>query len=489
MSKISEQADAPKKRARKGDGCLWPRTRADGTKGNYEIRVGIGSRKYESIPLKTKNQAEAEKEYEDWKKERKEGDNSAIDGNMPAYDYAWKWLDERRKEIGKPGGITKETWRRDRNRLKALKSFLEEKRLTRIKLAELTPEFFKMFRDWRIQQTRGNREGGVPISQEGANQDLEKLLEIFRGAWKKGLIRKDPGLDVKRLPEEEKDDFAPHTPEELREVFLLVEDPAAIDYCQCVAASGTRAMEMMQLKVKDVLDWDHGIIYIRPDEASGAKVKTKYSKRKFRALEEVMTILRRIRDERGNMGPEDYFFLRSSDRLPFVESPRYAYDQLVAAWEKANNIRGKAGIEEIANKITIRSLRHFFASWAINRTDAPMQEIQLKKYIGHKSKKNDTLGKHYYHPDLYGEGIQRFAQVPLFGCLLSLEATHRRRSGADHPADVIGAGAAAEESATSAHGDLADGGEPSVSPAEDTTPTDPQSNAGGAAFVDMGFGI
>jgi len=491
-SKMGRSKHAARKpRADTGDGCLRRRSKSNGKGGrifygNFAFQKRDASGKMISHNLGTSDRAEAEKRAKTIRGALQADEAWVVDGRILVGDYIRDWLGGKRRDTEQLGILKQSTLRRYQDRVAAIRRFLEQCGKLRLMVKDVNTEFFKEFQAWRLRQTRCNKENGVVITPEGVNQDLDLLAIIFRAAYQDRLIPKNPTKGVKPLPTEVKRIDLP-TRGELEEVFLQLSDPMLVDYCHVVVATGMRSMEGQQLKFKHV-DWERQFISIQPDPVSGWKPKNKNSVREIPLSAEVMDILKRIRDRRGSVSPEDYVFVLA-DGSPLVERPRHAYDRLNAACEKVNKLRRAAGKTEL--KVNVRQLRHWCSSWSINRTENPLQAIQLIAYLGHVDL--EMLKRTYYHADIDGEGAERIRQTPLFGRQISLEAAPGRTIGAKHTANVPGVRAEAVGDAPPSHDDSGECREASVDSAEDMALPDlrptARDDAGGEAFVGVGEGI
>ncbi len=397
------------KKADPGDGCLYQRVRRKNGrvyKDSYVIITRDDEGNQVRIPLDTKVYEEAKEKLREWQGARAAGDNSAITGRIPVNEYLVRWLAGKSHDTSEPSAIRPQTIVKYGNYITPFITYLKKSGYEFLQMMDMTPALFKGYQAWRLKQTRCGKPGGVPITPEGVNREVKFLKGIFKNAYHDRLIPKDPTKDVDKLRIAPKKTLLPSAAE-LWEVLQETGDQVVMDYATTIAVTGMRAMEGMSRKFKHV-DLDRRIIHICDD--GDFRLKNEKSARNIPLPNEARDIVMRIKAERKNVTGEDFIFVMP-DGSPLAKHKDHAYHVVTRTLTALNKKRSKAGLSEIP-AITIRLLRHWFISWALNRPDNALSETQLIKIVGHAD--FEMIRNIYYHLDVEGESGRKMREAALF---------------------------------------------------------------------------
>jgi integrase len=400
------------KKADPGDGCLHQRIRRKKGRVYYDNYVIIARNEEGNqvrIPLHTKVYEEAKGKLREWQAARNAGDNWAIAGSCTVIEYNNRWLAGKELDAAERGAVRPQTIAKYRNYITPFNKYLMESGNELLQLKDLKDAHLKGYQAWRLKQTRFGKPGGVPITPEGINREVKFLNSVFKRAYNDRLIPKDPTKRVEKLKTAPRRILLPGAAE-LLEVFQATGDQVVTDYATTIALTGMRAMEGMSRKFKHV-DIERRILHICDD--GDFKLKNNNSARDIPLPDEARAIIVRIRAERRNATDEDYVFVKP-DGSPLVEHKDHAYHAVTRTLRALNRKRRKAGIREIP-EFNIRTLRHWFISWALNRSDNALTETQLIKIVGHAD--FEMIRNTYYHLDVEGESGRKMRETPLFSAI------------------------------------------------------------------------
>ncbi|MDR1612249.1 MAG: tyrosine-type recombinase/integrase [Planctomycetota bacterium] len=358
------------------------------------------------IPLHTKVYEDAKEKLREWQAARNAGDNSAITGRRTVIEYNNLWLAGKELDAVDRGVVRPQTIVKYRNYITPFNKYLVESGNEFLQMKDLKDTHLKGYQAWRRKQTRFGKPGGVPISPEGINREVKFLNSVFKHAYSDHLIPKDPTKGVENLKTTPKKILLPGATE-LLAVFQATGDQVVMDYATIIAITGMRAMEGMSRKFKHV-DIELRILHICDD--GDFKLKNANSARDIPLPDEARAIIARIRAERKNAMDEDYVFVKP-DGSPLMEHKDHAYHVVTRTLRALNRKRRKAGIREIPD-FNIRTLRHWFISWALNRPVNALTETQLIKIVGHAD--FEMIRNTYYHLDVEGESGRKMRETPLF---------------------------------------------------------------------------
>ncbi|MDR1661492.1 MAG: phage integrase SAM-like domain-containing protein, partial [Azoarcus sp.] len=240
------------KKADPGDGCLYQRTRhknGRNYKDNYVIIARNEEGKQIRITLGTKDYTRAKEMLRVWQVARSAGDDAEVNGRMTVVDYDNRWLARKELDAAERGSVRPQTIAKYKNYLAPFNAYLTECGYTLLKVKDLKAVHLKGYQAWRLKQTRFGKPGGIPISPEGINREVQFLKGVFKGAYHDRLVSKDPAKGVEKLKTNHKKILLPSA-RELWEVFQETGDQAVTDYGKTIALTGMRAMEGMSRKFK-----------------------------------------------------------------------------------------------------------------------------------------------------------------------------------------------------------------------------------------------
>jgi integrase len=260
----------------------------------------------------------------------------------------------------------------------------------RVALVGLRPYFkgiamkacgYREIDDW--QQKRG-----VKLSARSYNIELETLKILFRYACERGILLENYALKYKRRKQHRKLPSIPTRGEFFKLLAGLRNAPKAVasgsaDMVEFLAYSGTRVGEAREVRMSDI-DFDNRRITI-----TGGELGTKNNEQRAIPLfPDLKELFERMFKSRAN--------LKQSSKLFPIQSPRGAMQN---ACERMR-----------LSDFTVHSLRHFFASNAIEQ-DANFKVVA--EWLGHKDG-GVLVAKTYGHlrPDFSAQVAERMSIHP-----------------------------------------------------------------------------
>jgi integrase len=302
-------------------------------------------------------------------------------------------------------------------------------RLGNIKLAKLTPQMLKGFRNQLIGDDNGNGEQGynvtLALSRPLARKVLISLKSLLRNAEYSHVAA---DVKIKSGKREHRLEAGTDFPEagEIKRLIEAAKAPRQRALLLTAALTGLRASELRGLRWKDVR-LDHGTLTVNQRADRFNKIgppKSKAGTRTIPLAPEVIEALKRWKPACPTKADA-----RGDDRLVFPTSTGHFEHH-------SNMLRGLAPImiaarvvdDDGAPKYAMHAFRHFFASWCINPKNRGGRELPPKvvqHLLGHSSivMTLDVYGHLFPNPEDREELAQATAALlggPPTGKLLGL---------------------------------------------------------------------
>lgn len=153
--------------------------------------------------------------------------------------------------------------------------------------------------------------------------------------------------------------------------------------------TGCRRAEMEHLRWQDV-DFDRNVVVINGDKKAEWTPKTRNGYRDIPMSKAMRSMLCRVRKAATNATDDDVVFTTPDGRAMYEWS-----DFPLRRFQDAIRRLQKRGVD-IARG-SLRTLRHWFISHAINRDDDPLTLLEVQRIVGHGDL--SMIERVYYHPD------------------------------------------------------------------------------------------
>jgi len=253
-------------------------------------------------------------------------------------------------------------------------------RLGATKLSSLTHARVQKFRDELL-----DRDNGGVVSRRLARRVLGGLKAILKDARRRGNVAQNVALDVnvelsKRDRAKLKIGVDVPTAEEIGRVLRAAPDGRARALIMVAAFAGLRASELRGLRWQDVdLRTDRAVVHVRQRADRYNKIGRPKSEAGERAVPMpnlVANTLRQWQLESTHKRDEDFVFGTrngKSDVLSNIVRRAWLPAQIKASVVDANGKAKYGGLH---------CLRHFFASWCINRRKDGGLELPIKVVQG-----------------------------------------------------------------------------------------------------------
>lgn len=402
-----------KAKADHGEGSLFRRTKKVGGRvrevGNFIFKIMVnGKVVWENTGTKDLDVARIKKA--EILLRLQNGVSDQANKRIAAAQYFRQWLQEKERLANTRNLLKESSIKKYRNLVALMEGYLEENGLAMLEMRNFSVEHGRGFLDWLVSRGRYHGKSDTPISESGANGIWKNLRMVVRMAIKERLINEDFLDKVESFKITRRRTRLPAMAE-IEEVLGYMDEPEARDTIVAVAVQGTRPSELFNLTWDQIrFHMDPPAMLIHPHEGENLTPKTESSIREVGIHKDLLAILRKWRRERPEAKGADRVFL-CSDGRPMAEYPNYAYRRLCKALRAANRARKAKGQEPIP-EITLRLLRHFNASWRINRAENPMPALAVVKDLGWVD--TQMLEDRYYHPDLESSLSRKTVEAPFF---------------------------------------------------------------------------
>ena len=180
------------------------------------------------------------------------------------------------------------------------------KAIGHIRMDKLTTRHIQAFIN-TLSKDGANEINGKPLSPKSVRHNLNLISDVFNYGIKMGVVADNPCSRV-ALPKIEQKEKQIYTPEEaMRFLDLLNNEPIKYRaFFNLAIYSGFRRGELLGLEWKDI-DWDSGIISVRRTSCYSHTrgvytdtTKTKMSQRTLKFPQEIMDLLRELREYQDN---------------------------------------------------------------------------------------------------------------------------------------------------------------------------------------------
>lgn len=219
-----------------------------------------------------------------------------------------------------------------------------------------------------LSKEGANEINGKPLSPKSIRHNLNLISDIFGYAVKMGIVSDNPCKNV-TVPKNQSKEKEIYTPEEVNHILTLLNDEPLKyrAFFNLAIYSGFRRGELLGLEWKDV-DFENNIISVRRTSCYTADrgvytdtTKTKMSQRTLKFPQEVMDLLKQLRDEQDNEALKQGDKWIESDRLFTKENGEPQHPNTTYTWLKRfckNNDIPFHGLH---------SFRHLFCSLLVNQ--------------------------------------------------------------------------------------------------------------------------
>jgi integrase len=257
-------------------------------------------------------------------------------------------------------------------------------RIGATKLAALTHARVQKLRDDLLDATNG----GV-ASRLLARRVLAALKAILKDAKRRGNVAQNVAADViihangrdKRMP---KIGVDIPTREEIRRILEAAREDYARPFLMAAAFTGLRASELRGLRWCD-LDLSNSVLHVRQRADRYNQIGRPKSASGERAVPigpMVVNTLKQWRLARPHSADDDLIFGTKTGE------PQALNNIVTRVWQPAQIKAGVVDADGKAKYTGLHSLRHFYASWCINRRrdgglELPVKTVQVR--LGHSS--------------------------------------------------------------------------------------------------------
>ena len=219
-----------------------------------------------------------------------------------------------------------------------------------------------------LSKEGANEINGKPLSPKSIRHNLNLISDIFGYAVKMGIVSNNPCNNV-TVPKNQSKEKEIYTPEEVNRILTLLNDEPLKyrAFFNLAIYSEFRRGELLGLEWKDV-DFENNIISVRRTSCYTADrgvytdtTKTKMSQRTLKFPQEVMDLLKQLREEQDNEALKQGNKWVESDRLFTKENGEPQHPNTTYHW-----------LERFCKKNDIpfhglHSFRHLFCSLLVNQ--------------------------------------------------------------------------------------------------------------------------
>jgi len=378
-----------RRRSSHGEGCLLRKKKNGRPYGSYFIRYYEGKTRY-AVSLHTADLAEAKHKWHQWVISRDNGSGSkGVNSNIEVVTWLQDFVRYRKEAAEVKKSIKPATYNKDEDTVNNLTRFLKAK-YPGLRMKDLATPVFDDYMVWRSKETRFHNKSKAPITKRGINKELSLLATIFKRAVKLKIISANPVTDVERfgVDEDPNRDIVPWPVEQVRQIIQEVR-PDARDAIAFVAMTGCRRGEMEHLRWRDV-DFDRNIVVINGDQKTEWTPKTRSGCRDIPMSKAMRSMLLRVRKAATQAKADDVVFTTPDGRAMYEWS-----DFPLRRFQNAIRRLQKQGVDIAWG--SLRTLRHWFISHAINRDDDPLTLLEVQRIVGHGDL--SMIERVYYHPD------------------------------------------------------------------------------------------
>lgn len=219
-----------------------------------------------------------------------------------------------------------------------------------------------------LSREGANEVNGKPLSPKSVRHNLNLISNIFGYAVKMGIVSDNPCKNV-TVPKNQPKEKEIYTPEEANRILMLLNDEPLKyrAFFNLAIYSGFRRGELLGLEWKDI-DFENNIISVRrtscytPDRGVYTDTtKTRLSQRTLKFPQEVMDLLKQLREEQDEEALKWGDKWVESDRLFIKENGEPQHPNTTYEWLK--RFCKKNGIPFHG----LHSFRHLFCSLLVNQ--------------------------------------------------------------------------------------------------------------------------
>ena len=391
------------KKASHGEGHLFRKKKNGKPYGNYFIRYYEDGRRC-CKNLHTTDYAEAKRQWHEWVLTREKQRGRPFSDKVEVLTWLKAYMGERHRSAFDKGSIKPSTYEKYAQIAGNFTRFLKSQ-YPGLQMCDLTKDVFDDYMTWRSNETRRRNKSKIPITRIGVNGELDFLATIFRKAVKQKVIEDNPVTDVERfgVDQDPTEDPSPWSLEDVKMIIQEVTDDAR-DAVAFVALTGCRRGEMAHLRWRDIR-FEDDEVRINGNETTQWTPKTKHGYRWVPMAKELRRILVRRKKASPGVSDDDAVFTRPGGH-PLHTWPDFAlrrFQEAIARLQKG----GKD-----VKRGSLRTLRHWFISHAINCDIDPLSPLEVQRIVGHGNL--EMIEKVYYHPDRpkvkrklrsFGEGL------------------------------------------------------------------------------------
>lgn len=218
-----------------------------------------------------------------------------------------------------------------------------------------------------LSKEGANERNGKPLSAKSIRHNLNLISDVFGYAVKMGVVAENPCSKV-TLPKIEQNEKKIYTPEQAaRFLDLLADEPIKYRaFFNLAVYSGFRRGEMLGLEWKDI-DFVNSIISVRRTSCYTADrgvytdtTKTKLSQRTLKFPQQIMDLLKELREYQDNEALKQGDHWVESDRLFTKENGEPQHPNTTYHW--LEKFCKKNGLPFYG----LHTFRHLFASLLVN---------------------------------------------------------------------------------------------------------------------------
>ena len=370
-----------------GEGCLLRKKRKGKAYGSYLIKYREGGRRlYHN--LQTENFAEAKHLWHQWVLNRQKAKTKVAVDEVEAATWLKDYLQHRKVAAEEKKAIKVSTYKKYDDVIGNFTRFLEAQ-YPGVRMKDLATKLFDEYMTWRSKETRFNNKSTVPITKRGINKEVDFLATIFKRAVKLEIILKNPVTEAIRYRDDiEEQSPSLWTPEQVA-LILKTMTGKGRECVTFIALTGCRRAEMEHVRWHDV-DFDENVVIINGDKQTEWTPKTRAGCRRIPMSKGLRTMLEGMKKANPKVKGDDPVFTLPDGRpmYAWVDYPLRHFQQAI------HRLRKK---DKTIPMGSLRTLRHWFISYAINRDDNPLSLLEVQRIVGHGDL--SMIKKVYYHPD------------------------------------------------------------------------------------------
>jgi len=369
-----------------GEGCLLRRKRNGKAYGSYLVQYyENGKQVYHS--LDTESYPEANHKWHQWVIDRQNTKPGTVKVDMEATAWLDGYLAFRKTAAEQKQAIKMSTYRKYEDVVGNFKRFLEAEH-PGLLMKDVSTRLFDDYMIFRSKETRFNNRSTVPITKRGINREVGFLATMFKHAVKLEIIPKNPVTDATRFRDDAPTDLTLWTAEQVAKILKAI--PAKVrNSVVFIALTGCRRAEMEHVRWHDV-NFEENVVVINGDKQTEWTPKTRAGYRRIPMSKALRTMLEDMKKALGKVQDDVAVFTLPDGRPMYVwvDYPLRAFQQAILRVRKTDSSIPMG---------SLRTLRHWFISHAINRSGAPLSLLEVQRIVGHGNL--SMIEKVYYHPD------------------------------------------------------------------------------------------